>query len=108
MLAHADRWHIQQRLPLLHTSKLSKIAYPVTYYRAHPSQTATAVRQWTEADKAELSVLENGCLTSLWPLAVASSADERPVAANPFGGIAKYNGPRRPCQLLGKIDCTAA
>jgi len=53
------------------------------------AETDHSVRQWTEADKAGSFPPGNGgCLTSLWPLAVASP----PVGKSPFGGIAEYSG----------------
>jgi hypothetical protein len=64
----------------------------VTIYRALYSNKRLLVCQWTEAEKADASILDLRCLTSLWPLAVALSADE-PCSTGPFGGIAEYNGP---------------
>jgi hypothetical protein len=55
-------------------------------------QPNTSVCQWTEADKAELSVLEQGCLTSLWPLLGGGLTDERPQAACSFSGNEEYSG----------------
>ncbi len=60
--------------------------------------------QWTEADKAANPSVDD---LPHQPLATRGglSADEHHIECS-FGGIEKYNGPRGPRQLLGKIDFT--
>ena len=96
----------------LATTKLSKIVraprqarrYPVTSYRVHPSNNQQGRLANGQRPTRQLqSLLERGCLTSLWPLAVATP----PMSMiGPFGGTQNITVRERPCQMLCKIDFT--
>jgi hypothetical protein len=82
------------------------ITNPGTFSRVPYHSRNYSVCQWTEAEKADASILELEsildfrCLTSLWPLAVAFPPMSQIVGS--FGGIAEYTGLNDACQSSGR------
>ncbi len=93
-------------MPLLLLTKLSKIkgqryvTHSGTFSRVPYHSSDCSIRQWTEAEKADASILDLRCLTSLWPLAVALPPMSHFDGS--FGGNAEYTGVPDLCQSVGQ------